>query len=331
VALAREATSPSDVHGMVGAAGIVTTLGGPASHAAVVARSWAIPAVTSLAGARVLATGLQIGDRFIADGEVVTVDGTAGALYTGDQREGGAADPAELRVLRDWAAELGLELGTAVVAPSDPGRDADVTLLELARTVHLKGLCTPERAAAVLAAALPRIEDLVTGHESLFRPTPRGVALTPEGRSWLTDQLAVERDRIDQAALDACYESFMALNHRFKQVVSEWQLAADEPTASDWEALVDAVAGIHTGLEPLLARTAGSVARLAGYARRFDQALSALRRGDRSMLASPLKDSYHQVWFEYHEELITLTGRDRAAEEARDGDAPPAGQPPVQP
>jgi pyruvate,orthophosphate dikinase len=34
------------------------------------------------------------------------------------------------------------------------------------------------------------------------------------------------------------------------------------------------------------------------------------------MLASPLKDSYHTVWFEFHEELIALTGRDRAIEEA---------------
>ena len=35
-----------------------------------------------------------------------------------------------------------------------------------------------------------------------------------------------------------------------------------------------------------------------------------------SMRASPLKDSYHTVWFEFHEELIALTGRDRAIEEA---------------
>ena len=140
--------------------------------------------------------------------------------------------------------------------------------------------------------------------------------LSPAGRDWVADQLAAERSRIDAAALDACYGPFMALNHRFKQIVSQWQIAAaGEPTASDWEALVQAIAEIHSHLEPLLARTAGQLARLATYARRFDQALGAMRQGDRSMLASPLKDSYHTVWFEYHEELITLSGRDRAAEE----------------
>jgi hypothetical protein len=29
-----------------------------------------------------------------------------------------------------------------------------------------------------------------------------------------------------------------------------------------------------------------------------------------------LKDSFHTVWFELHEELIHLTGRDRASVEA---------------
>jgi pyruvate,orthophosphate dikinase len=33
------------------------------------------------------------------------------------------------------------------------------------------------------------------------------------------------------------------------------------------------------------------------------------------MMASPLKDSYHTVWFEYHEELIALCGRNRLEEE----------------
>ena len=45
VILVREETSPSDVRGMAHAAGILTAKGGLASHAAVVARGWGIPAV----------------------------------------------------------------------------------------------------------------------------------------------------------------------------------------------------------------------------------------------------------------------------------------------
>lgn len=315
VVLAREETSPSDVHGMVGAAALVTTLGGVASHAAVVARSWAIPAVTSLEHTLVRAAGLEIAGNFLAEGEVVTVDGTSGALYAGDCVAEGASDIPEVRTLRLWAGQLGVQAG-APIEPAEPGRDADVTLLELARTVQLKGLCTPERAAAALSAALHRIEQLVDGNPALFRATPRGMMLTPDGRSWVGEQLQAERSALDASVMAGCYARFMELNHTFKALVSEWQLAqAATPGDAEWQALVDRVAAIHAGLEPLLEGVCAEVPRLRTYSPRFRAALDAMRAGDRTMLAAPLKDSYHTAWFEYHEELITLCGRDRAADE----------------
>jgi pyruvate,orthophosphate dikinase len=317
--LARAETSPSDVHGMIGAAALVTTLGGVASHAAVVARGWGIPAVTSLNGATVLATGMRVGDQFIAEGEVVTVDGGTGAFYLGDRVAGESATIPELISLRRWAAELDAEPGTAS-EPGDPGRSSDVTLLELARTVQLKGLCAPERAAAALSAALDRIEELVAGHDHVFKPTPRGVMLTPDGRSWLSQELESERMSVDSQRMNTCYGQFMELNHGFKQLVSEWQLKqGSDPTDADWDNVVTGVASIHEGLAPLLEDACGLAPRLRSYTGRFIAALEAMRAGDRTMLASPLKDSYHTVWFEYHEELITLCGRDRAEEEKNEG------------
>ncbi len=50
--LVRAETSPDDVHGMARAAGILTSRGGLASHAAVVARGWGIPAVVGAVGDR---------------------------------------------------------------------------------------------------------------------------------------------------------------------------------------------------------------------------------------------------------------------------------------
>jgi pyruvate,orthophosphate dikinase len=75
------------------------------------------------------------------------------------------------------------------------------------------------------------------------------------------------------------------------------------------------VEAIDAGLEPVLAANTAQVPRLEGYGPRFRAALEAMRDGDRTMLAAPLKDSYHTVWFEYHEELIALGGRNRADEE----------------
>ena len=45
----------------------------------------------------------------------------------------------------------------------------------------------------------------------------------------------------------------------------------------------------------------------AAYAR----ALAEIRDGDHTMVAAPIKDSYHTVWFELHEDLLMLSGRER--------------------
>jgi pyruvate, orthophosphate dikinase len=316
VILARDETSPADVHGMVAAAGLVTTLGGVASHAAVVARSWAIPAITSLEHAEVRQGGLAIGTTFIAEGDTVTVDGSTGALYLGDRREEGAAEFDEVRMLREWAAELGVEPGTPVEHEAEAPERADVSLMEVLRTLQLKGLCNAERLAAALSTSMATVEEALAGEPSFVRETPRGAMLTPEGRAWVLEQLAAERKAINNHAMEGCYGRFLPFNERFKRIVSEWQVAsAPGHTDEQWQAVVDAVAGLHDDYMPLVDDAANVAPRLASYAQRFAHALEAMRGGDTSMLASPLKDSYHTVWFEFHEELIELCGRDRATEE----------------
>lgn len=317
VVLARQETSPADVHGMIVAAGLVTTLGGVASHAAVVARSWAIPAITSLEGAQVSDSGLRVGDVEIREGETVTVDGTHGALYRGGVRRDGSVDVAEARLLREWAAELGVEPGTMAIAPAEAVAAREVSLFELARMVQLKGLCTTERLAAACSTKVARVEAMIGEHPSLFRETARGFALTPEGRTWVLEQLEEERGALNRDVVERCYQGFLELNERFKRLVSEWQAAsAGGHSEDDWQRLVHSTEALHRDLRPLVDEVASEVHRLATYGVLFDRALSAMREGDTSMLASPLKDSYHTAWFEFHEELLTVSGRDRAVEES---------------
>ncbi len=316
VVLAREETSPADVHGMLRAAAIVTATGGVASHAAVVARGWAIPAVTSLRDATIDGEGIHLGETLIEPGTLLTVDGGTGQIYLGDRRAAATQEIQEVHTLRRWRAELeGGAVGEAADTAANPGMDSPA-LVDLARLVQLKGLCRPETAAATLAADAATVERLLAQHEALFRATPRGVALSPAGRDWLTEQLAAERAALDTEALNAAYTRFMQLNTRFKRLVTEWQLAtANGHTPEALAALAEELAALHAEVHPLVQETAQQLPRLARYAERFDAALARLRAGDASMLASPLKDSYHTIWFEYHEELIALCGRDRAAEE----------------
>jgi pyruvate,orthophosphate dikinase len=313
VVLARPETSPSDVHGMAASAGLLTPLGGVMSHAAVVARGWAIPAVCSLEDATVDARGLRVGQHFIAEGDTVTVDGTGGRLFLGDQREEGAHDLPELQKLREWASENG------GAAPAT-GTTTQVGTLEVLRTLQLKGLATADKVAGTLGAAIPDVEAILAAHESLMKTTARGFVLTADGRAHVESLIAQERAGVDAQKLESAFAEFMPLNHEFKKLVTgAQQQAVSGPGHEGWEPLLAAMDGLHTAFRPIVTASGEAAPRLSAYVPRFDAALAALKAGDQSMLASPLKDSYHTVWFEYHEEMIALTGRDRATEEAKEG------------
>lgn len=177
-----------------------------------------------------------------------------------------------------------------------------------------------ERAAESLLVPPSIVDELLTDYAVMFRITPRGVALTATGRTWVSEQLVAERVGVNAAAVESCYGQFLPLNERFKRLVSTWQvLSATGHSKADWSDLLASVISLHADFRPLVDATVGHLARLAPYGPRFDRALVNLQAGDASMLASPLKDSYHTVWFEFHEELIALSGRNRASEACSTG------------
>jgi len=88
VILVRPETSPDDMRGFAVAAGIVTARGGPASHAAVVARSMGRPAVVGVGGLVFDAANgsATIADRLLTPDTLLTIDGTSGDVAAGSPR-----------------------------------------------------------------------------------------------------------------------------------------------------------------------------------------------------------------------------------------------------
>ena len=103
VLLVRRETSPEDVHGMGVAKGILTTLGGMMSHAAVVARAWGVPAVCGVVGVEIDGASLRCGDAVYREGDILSIDGDTGAVYAGAIASRVAVDP-YLVTLREWAS-----------------------------------------------------------------------------------------------------------------------------------------------------------------------------------------------------------------------------------
>ena len=142
VILVRPETTPDDIHGMAAAVGILTSQGGKTSHAAVVARGMGKPAVTGAAKLQV-DTGAGIASASNAEvrrGDVITMDGTSGAVYQGEIELVPPEVPPELEELLEWADQL-RSLG--VRANADTAEDATIARgrgaegIGLARTEHM--------------------------------------------------------------------------------------------------------------------------------------------------------------------------------------------------
>ncbi|MFY1687214.1 pyruvate, phosphate dikinase [Plantactinospora sp. WMMB782] len=86
VILVRRETNPDDLPGMIASRGILTSRGGKTSHAAVVARGMG---KTCVCGADAIdvdvrARKFTVHGRTVAEGEVVSIDGTTGKVYLGE-------------------------------------------------------------------------------------------------------------------------------------------------------------------------------------------------------------------------------------------------------
>ena len=142
VILVRPETTPNDIHGMAAAVGILTSQGGKTSHAAVVARGMGKPAVTGAASLVVDVEGgvARTGGTEIHAGDLVTIDGSTGAVFVGTVDVVAPESPPELQQLLQWADEIRV-LG--VWANADTAADAVISRkygaegIGLARTEHM--------------------------------------------------------------------------------------------------------------------------------------------------------------------------------------------------
>ena len=116
VILVRSETSPDDVPGMAKATGVLTSRGGLASHAAVVARGWGIPAVVGAESVKVGDQQVDIGGHLLKAGDTITIDGGTGEIFAGEVPRSTQVVP-EAATLLAWARELGIEIGKAEPPP----------------------------------------------------------------------------------------------------------------------------------------------------------------------------------------------------------------------
>jgi pyruvate, orthophosphate dikinase len=326
VILVRDETSPADVRGMAHAVGILTARGGLASHAAVVARGWGIPAVVGAAAIRVDDARLRVNGRVLSAGDLLTIDGGTGRVYAGALPGSWNVAPTASTLL-GWARDLGIDLP----APASDGLktgvipDGAITPVDdsaLLRGLLISGVVSPEQLAISLGSGPSEVVsalDRMQG-EGMVERANGGRRLTGQGKLRALDVFATDGEQLGAKRVAGLLEAFHPLDMRMKETVTGWQIrelggqavpndhsdpAYDAEVLRRLTRLHEDTLSWMTPLRELLPRFGRYVCRLEG-------ALDAALAGDHRYVASPRVESYHGIWFELHEDLIRLAGKRRA-------------------
>jgi pyruvate, orthophosphate dikinase len=327
VLLVRSETSPDDVHGMARAVGILTSTGGLASHAAVVARGWDIPAVVGATAVQVRPGRVTIGGRDYPEGEILGIDGSTGEVYGGAVASVTTIVP-EAAMLLAWARELGIGIGPAgedrnVDANDDSGA---VATEDLVRALAIKGYATADMLGLALSLGTDEVAAMLErlAADGIARDSGGMFSLTDDGKVLGTEMLAADREAWGADDAAQALDAFVVLDQKMKAIVTAWQMKEvdgeqvlnDHADAAYDTAVLQQLADLHAEATAWLAPLVAGLPRLASYGRRLDGAAEKAAHGDGMYVASPRVDSYHGVWFELHEDLIRLSGTSREAEVA---------------
>ena len=168
--LVRRETSPEDIRGMHAAVGVLTERGGMTSHAAVIARGLGLPGVVGAAdiGLNRKSKTLTFPDgRVVAEGDTVTVDGSAGALLAGAVPLLEPALDDSFQTLLSWADQA-RDIGVRANADTPP--EAQVARMFRAEGI---GLCRTEH-------MFFEENRMTVMREMIFAETPEGRAAALE-------------------------------------------------------------------------------------------------------------------------------------------------------
>ncbi|WP_341212224.1 putative PEP-binding protein [uncultured Limimaricola sp.] len=141
--LVRRETTPEDIRGMHAAEGVLTIRGGITSHAAVIGRGLGVPCVVGASELTIDAKRRHMvapGGRKLAEGEIITLDGTSGQVLAGEPAMFEAVLDGAFRTLLDWAddfRDIGVRANADTPADAQTARNFQAQGIGLCRTEHM--------------------------------------------------------------------------------------------------------------------------------------------------------------------------------------------------
>ena len=124
--------------------------------------------------------------------------------------------------------------------------------------------------------------------------------------------------RANPAFMSAC-DAFERINVQLKALITDWQTlevggarVANDHSDADYDLrVIDRLGELHEWAESVVAQLSREVPRFAYYGRNLLGALERAERGAVEWVSDARLPSYHTLWFELHEDLLRLAGRQR--------------------
>ena len=173
-------------------------------------------------------------------------------------------------------------------------------------------------AGVELAAARIALDQAVASGRAAFANGK--YLLTPLARVALESNYSRDFDalRADDAFV-AAYEDFERINVQLKALITDWQtisvggerIANDHSSKAHDQAVIDRLGDLHERADRILTRLETGHPRLAFYRTRLLSALERAEDGAVEWVSDAKIESYHTLWFELHEDLLRMMGRQR--------------------
>lgn len=104
----------------------------------------------------------------------------------------------------------------------------------------------------------------------------------------------------------AWYDRFEIINTKFIKAVSEWQAGGGKDSRAQ-DQMTRIVEKMMRNLEEIIP----DIPRYQAYSDRFARSMSLADRGETDYVCNPTVDSMHNIWFEFHEDILAVIGRPR--------------------
>ena len=192
------------------------------------------------------------------------------------------------------------------------------------RALVIKGFVMPSGLAPSVFASEEATAEMLEqlAGEGLVEKTGPMFKISDAGKEQGMEIITADREAWGADTAEAALDAFLPLDLRMKEVVTAWQMREidGQPVPNDHSdpdydrSVMDTLGGLVADTDVWLAANEGSP--LDRYRKRLAAAWDKVLEGDEQYIAFPMVDSYHNVWFELHEDLILLAGRSREDEVA---------------